>query len=72
MWLKIIAGVSMASVLAFGAALVSKAQSPTKSATGIGPSDAKFAVISEGEKVVLAQHLDPGGAYTVLLFGADW
>lgn len=68
------AGASLAAVIAFGAALVSKAESPTLTRpSGSGANDsANFAVISHGEAINVSEHVDPSGGYTVFLFGADW
>ncbi len=70
------AAVGLGGVLVFGAALVSKAKSPGGSPTSVASNpvsgSAKFAVISHGESVQLADHVGQGDEYTVFLFGADW
>lgn len=74
MWNKILASAVLGGVVVFGAALVSKSTSPpAPGGASAGASDSPtFAVISHGEEVSLLDHADPGGKYTVFLFGADW
>ena len=74
MWIKIVASTVLGGVVVFGAALASKSTSPPvpDGATSGASDPASFAVISHGEEVSLLDHVDPGGKYTVFLFGADW
>ena len=80
MWIKLVAVVSLGSVLVFGAALVSKAKSPTTSSSGSssgGGSSAVFdpqavATISTGEEVDLSAHVSDQSEWTIFEFTADW
>lgn len=76
MWLKLVAIVSMGGVLVFGAALVSKAKSPT-SRSGGGVSSGSYdprpvSTISTGDAVDLLAHVTDQSEWTVFEFAADW
>ncbi|MEM6676019.1 MAG: hypothetical protein AAF726_24430 [Planctomycetota bacterium] len=72
---KIFAIAAMGLVVAAGAFLVSKAESPSAS-VGVGVSvvddDRAVATISRGEEVDLLAHVDPAGGFTLFEYTADW
>ncbi len=75
MWLKLVAIVSMAGVLVFGAALVSKAQSPTPASGGSSSAShdsTPVATISTGDKVDFGDHVSDQSEWTIFEFTADW
>lgn len=75
MFVKIFAALSLGGVLIFGAAIVSKAKSPTPQARQAGATSLDpipVATISVGEEVELYDHVTDTTEYTIFDFTADW
>ena len=75
MWMKSLALLALGAAVVGGVTVLAGPESserPTAPADQVVNGASKVALISEGEAVELVDHTDPGGKYTVFLFGADW